>query len=638
MALLTRNAAETGAAAPTRVPRRRVWRVGLAALLIGTALLYLVNLGSSGWANQFYSAAAQAGAQSWKAFLFGSSDAANSITVDKPPMSLWPMGLSVRLFGLNPWSILVPEALFGVASVALLWDTVRRRFGEAAGLIAGLLLALTPVAVAIFRYNNPDALLVLLMIGAVWALLRGVDDGRTRWLLLCGVLVGCGYLTKQLQIALLLPALGLTYLVAGPPSLGKRLWQLAGGLGAALVAAGWWVATVQLWPARDRPWIGGSQHNSIMESTLRYNGVGRLTGDEPGSIGRFGPNGNLGLAGGGTRTWGAPGLNRLFQPLQAGQIAWLLGAALIFFVVLLVWQRRAPRCDPARASVLVWGLWLLVTGLVFSLMHGIFHPYYTVALAPPIAALTAIGAVVAWRWRARLGAQAAMAAAAAATLATTFLVLRHTPHYQLGLRWVVVAAVVVVFGWLLCLGAAWAEGRVIAIVAVAAAAVLALTGPVAYALTTVRQGNVGALPIAGPWPFIDHAGNTAGRLPGCNLTDAGKPEPGIVNRLRDGAGSYTWVAAAVGSSCASGYQLAAGHPVMSIGGFNGSDPSPPLPAFERMVVAGKIHYFIVIGTNDFLSTGDPSVHLNNSGMIQQWVERNFTPIHIGAETIYDLTR
>jgi 4-amino-4-deoxy-L-arabinose transferase-like glycosyltransferase len=156
----------------------RPWvpRAALAALVLGTAVLYLWNLSSSGWANGFYSAAAQAGSQSWKAFLFGSSDAANSITVDKPPMSLWPMALSVRLFGLNPWSILVPQALLGVASVALMWDTVRRRFGEYAGLIAGLLLALTPVAVAIFRYNNPHATLMLLLVGAVWALLRAVDD------------------------------------------------------------------------------------------------------------------------------------------------------------------------------------------------------------------------------------------------------------------------------------------------------------------------------------------------------------------------------------------------------------------------------------------------------------------------------
>ncbi|HZA10552.1 glycosyltransferase family 39 protein, partial [Mycobacterium sp.] len=491
----TQPAAEAAAASPQ--PTRWVARAALAALLIGTAVLYLWNLSVSGWANAYYSAAAQAGSQSWKAFLFGSSDAANSITVDKPPMSLWPMALSVRLFGLSSWSVLVPQALIGVASVALLWDAVRRRFGEAAGLIAGLLLALTPVAVAIFRYNMPDALLVLLMIGAVWAVLRAVDDGQTRWLLLCGALVGLGYLTKQLQIALVTPALAVTYLVEGPPALGKRLWQLAAGLGAAVLAAGWWVATVELWPVGDRPWIGGSQHNSILELTLGYNGLGRLTGDEPGSVGVGGlvPGGRIREI---TPVWGVPGANRLFQAAQVGQIAWLLGAAVLFFVVLLVWKGRAPRRDAQRASVLVWGLWLLVTGVVFSFMHGIFHPYYTVALAPPIAALTAIGSVVAWQHRAQVWAQAVMAAASAATVATTFLVLRHTPHYYPWLRWVVIAAVALIVVWLLGLGSAWADGRAMRVAAVVAAAGLALTGPVVYALTTVHHGNSGALPSAGP--------------------------------------------------------------------------------------------------------------------------------------------
>ena len=648
-----------GSAAPAREPRRWVPRLALAALLAGTAVLYLWNLAASGWANAFYSAAVQAGSQSWKAFLFGSSDSVNSITVDKPPMSLWPMELSVRLFGLNPWSILVPEALMGVASVALLWDCVRRRFGEAAGLIAGLVLGLTPVAVAIFRYNNPDALLVLLMIGAAWALLRAVDDGRTRWLVLCGALVGLGYLTKQLQVALVMPALAVTYLVAGPPKLANRLCQLAAALAAAVVAAGWWVVTVQLWPAADRPWIGGSQHNSILELTFAYNGVGRLSGDEPGSVASFG---QLTREGGGTqggtlsRPWGQPGLGRLFQPLQVGQVSWLLGAALIFFVALLLWRWRAPRTDRERASVLLWGLWLISTAAVFSFMAGIFHPYYTVALAPAIAAFVGIGAVVMWRFRDRLWAQATLAAAAAVTVATTFFVLRYTPHYYPWLRWVGVAGVAVILGWLLGIGADWAERRAVKIAVVVAAVALGLSGPFAYALTTIHRGNSGALPSGGPpATFVGHgppfgrgigrADPAAGPAPwqaggqnrGCNLTDAGKPEQSVVDRLKNGAGSYTWVAATIGSVCASGYQLASGHPVLPVGGFNGSDPWPPLAGFERLAVSGKIHYFIVDPGNDTKSVG-ASVQLNNSGRIQAWVKRNFAPIPSGGVTLYDLTR
>ena len=198
----------------------------------------------NGWANAFYAAAVQAGTRSWKAALFGSSDAANSITVDKPPASLWPMELSARLFGVNSWSVLVPQVLLGVATVALLYVTAKRAFGSAAGLVAGGLLALTPVATLMFRYNNPDALLVFLMVVAGWAVLRAVDDGRTRWLVLCGGGLGLGFLTKQLQVLLIAPALVGTYLVCGPPRLAVRVRQLGAAAAALVVAAGWWVLLV----------------------------------------------------------------------------------------------------------------------------------------------------------------------------------------------------------------------------------------------------------------------------------------------------------------------------------------------------------------------------------------------------------
>src|SRR3954469_16559710 len=213
-------------------------RPGLIGLLLATAVLYLWGLGASGWANAFYSAAVQAGSASWKAFFFGASDAAASITVDKPPASLWVMALSVRAFGLSSWSILVPQALMGVATVGILWATVRRRFGPGAALLAGAPLALTPVAALMFRFNNPDALLVLLLTAAAWAVLRGVEDGRTRWMMLAGALVGLGFLTKQLQAFLVLPAFGAAWLLAAPVGVGRRLRDGLLAVGAMVAAAG----------------------------------------------------------------------------------------------------------------------------------------------------------------------------------------------------------------------------------------------------------------------------------------------------------------------------------------------------------------------------------------------------------------
>src|SRR3989440_2810310 len=312
-------------AAPAARPRRRV-RPGLPLLLLGTAVLYVWGLGASGWANGFYSAAAQAGSANWKALFFGSLDAGNSITVDKTPAAVWLMALSVRLFGLSSWSILVPEALAGVASVGLLSAAVTRRLGAGAGLLAGAVLATTPVAVLMFRFNNPDALLMLLLVAGAYAVSRALEHASTKWVVLAGALVGFGFLTKMLQAFLVLPAFGLVYLVAAPTSLRRRLGQLGLATLAMVAAAGWWVAIVALWPAASRPYIGGSQHNSILELTLGYNGFGRLTGDETGSVG--GMNG-----------WGATGITRLFGAEIGGQGARAPAAA-------PGWPRAGPSLNP----------------------------------------------------------------------------------------------------------------------------------------------------------------------------------------------------------------------------------------------------------------------------------------------------
>ena len=270
---------------PERPADPRWARPALIVLLAATAVLYLWGLGASGWANSFYSAAVQAGSQSWKALFFGSFDAANLITVDKPPASLWVMGLSARLFGVSSWSILVPQALMGVATVGVLYAAVRRWFGAAAGLIAGAVLALTPVAALMFRFNNPDAMLVLLHDR------RGVRDGprgrRRRPPGGCSSrppLIGLAFLTKMLQAYLVLPGFVLMYLVAAPTSLRRRFGQLLAALGVLVVSSGWWVAVVELWPASSRPFVGGSQNNSVLDLLFGYNGFGRLTGNETGSV------------------------------------------------------------------------------------------------------------------------------------------------------------------------------------------------------------------------------------------------------------------------------------------------------------------------------------------------------------------
>ncbi|MEV7094070.1 glycosyltransferase family 39 protein [Amycolatopsis sp. NPDC051045] len=605
-------------------PARFSWhRPALAVLLLGTAVLYLWGLGASGWANAFYSAAAQAGSQSWKALFFGSSDAANAITVDKTPAALWVMGLSARLFGVNAWSILVPQALMGVGSVWLLYATVRRSSGPAAGLVSGLVLALTPAAALMFRFDNPDALLVLLLVAGAYCVVRACEKAGPRWLALAGVAVGFGFLAKMLQAFLVLPAFAVAYLVAAPVPLGKRLLHLLGALGATVVSAGWYLVVVALWPAADRPYIGGSQTNSLWELVFGYNGFGRITGDEVGSVG-----------GGAGRGWGSTGLTRLFGSEMAGGIAWLLPAALPALGAGLWFTRRAPRTDASRAALLLWGGWLLVTALVFSYMGGIIHPYYTVALAPAVGALVGTAAVQLWRLRANPTASGLLSGGVALTALTAYLLL--------GSSWQPWLAPTVLVGGLLAAVALffaaqltrWAASTVAAF-----ALVVLLSGTGAYTLATAATPHSGAIPSAGPSAGFGGRGpggfggpgGGRGGGPGALLSTTA-PGASLTALLQQEASKYTWTAATVLSNAAAGYQLASGAPVMAVGGFNGTDPYPTLEQFQQYVANGRIHYFLGEGMTMQGGSGSDAAQ-----QIAEWVASRYSASTVDGVTVYDLT-
>ncbi|MEU6354968.1 glycosyltransferase family 39 protein [Streptomyces sp. NPDC047072] len=456
------------------------------ALLAATAALYFYNLSASGYANSFYSAAVQAGTKSWKAMFFGSLDAGNAITVDKPSAFLWPMEIAARIFGLNSWTILGPEVLMGVGTVAVVYASVRRRFSPAAGLIAGAVLALTPVAALMFRFNNPDAMLALLLSLACYFVVRAVEDGRTKWLVWAGVAIGFAFLAKTLQAFLILPSLAIVYAVVAPVSLRKRFGQLAAAAGAMIVAGGWWVAIVELWPASSRPYIGGSQNNSFLELTFGYNGLGRINGEETGSVG----------PGGGTASaWGETGWNRMFNSEIGAQISWLLPAALILLVAGLVATRKLKRTSVTRGSFLVWGGSLLITLVVFSYMAGIFHQYYTIALAPYIAAVVGMGAGILWEKRSEMWASLTLAASLVAAAGWGYVLLNRTPDYLPWLKWLVLVG-----GLVAALGLIFVAklGRQLALGAAAVGIVAALAGPTAYTLSTVDSAHTGSIPTAGP--------------------------------------------------------------------------------------------------------------------------------------------
>jgi 4-amino-4-deoxy-L-arabinose transferase-like glycosyltransferase len=643
----------------------------LFGLLAATALLYLWDLSRNGYANDFYAAAVQAGTKSWKAFFFGSFDSASFITVDKTPASLWVDEISGRIFGFGTWSLLAPQAVEGVLSVLLLFAAVRRWFGPAAGLISGAVLALTPAAALIFRFNNPDALLVLLMTAAGYCVQRALERDRTRWIVLAGLLLGFAFLTKMMQAFLVLPGFGLAYLWAGPTRIWRRLWQLLAGLGGVLAGAGWWVLIAELTPAADRPYFGGSTNNNILQLALGYNGLGRLDGTETGSIGGGGGGG------GGTAFGGATGIFRLFGSEFGGQVAWLIPAALLSLAALLWVSRRAARTSRVRAFALLWGGWLVVTGLVFSFMQGIIHPYYMVALAPAIGALVGVGAISLWQSGLGLAGRLCAAIGVLGSGIWAYELLDRTADWLPWLRWTVLLAGLL--GAISVLAVPMLrERQALACLPLGFALIAGLGGPLAYSLDTVNTTHTGSIPSAGPTVAGSFGGPGGGGFGGDGF--GGRPGGGtgtgtgtgtgmgtgtgtgtggmrggfggpggtggggmgglsgsttvssaLIRLLEQDASKYKWIAATEGTQSGAPIELATGgDAVMAIGGFNGTDPAPALAEFEAMVAKHEIHYYVGESGNSFGGGA-------GSSSIASWVAAHFKAETVGGVTVYDLT-
>lgn len=554
--------------------------LALAALMATSCFVFLWNLSASGYANEFYSAAAQAGSQNWEAFLWGSLDAGNAITVDKPPASIWLMALSVRLLGLSSFAILLPQALMGICCTYLSYTITRRYWGNWAGIAAGLAFTFTPVAALMFRFNNPDALLVTLMLGASGCVLRGLELGceriecrkRTAWFATAGALIGFGFLTKQLQAMLVLPGFALAMFAFSQAPLRRRFLDAALALGAMVVAAGWWVLLGVVVPSGQRPYFGGSQTDSFLELTFSYNGLGRLTGNETGSVV---PGGSGGTAQGGM--WGETGLFRLFSSGFNDQITWLalfaFAGIIVGIIAALALKRNAicggsaqrnayssqtpcqrhefplpgntaNKAESAEAalarmrlaSIAVFGAWLVATWLVFSFMAGIFHQYYTVALAPAVAIMAAICLQGLWELRHRTAAKATAALLTALSSAWAFALIQQS-GWQTWLAYVVVVAgtgaaaaglICALFGHGESPSAKLARtSRKGMRLAVAVALVTLMCGPIAWTGCTIAQGHHGSIVTAGP--------SSAGGMGGAPGDDGASGNKGSQDDMGEGA-------------------------------------------------------------------------------------------------------
>lgn len=592
-----------------------------------TSLLYLWGLDHNGWANSYYSAAAMAGSQDWTAFFFASSDPENAISVDKPPLSLWVMSASVRAFGLSPWSILVPQALMGVASVYLLYRMVRTYVNAASALLAAAFFASTPVATVMFRYNNPDALLTLLMIGVAYTALESIRRSSPRWLIFAGALTGAALLTKQLQVALVLPAVAVAYLMFATAPLLRRILHLCGALLAAAVAGGWWFVLVQLTPASSRPFVGGSRLNSAVELTLGYNGLDRLTGEDASRT--MSPSAAAHLA-----EKLDPGFQRFLQPQFSGQFGWFLPLAIAGLCIAIWHVRRGSGSTNYRAFLVLCGVWFLCSTTVLALMSGIVHPYYALTAIPPLCGLAAIALMHMCRLRSRRNTRIALAATLLGTMILGFLsASRSTADFPGGPE-----VVLVLWSITIALQLLPPPTSTLRTISAGLLAVTLMAGPVLWSINTVLSPHAGAGVVSGPSILGIRTDHPDRQQIGSDVPASfvavmfgDLPEAGVVSRLHAAPTSTAWAAAMVGSETAANHQLESKRSVLPIGGFDGTDPFPTLEQFQTMVDGGHVGALVIQELPPLTLEGR-----GESARIVEWVSARYPAEQIGAAQYFNL--
>jgi 4-amino-4-deoxy-L-arabinose transferase-like glycosyltransferase len=665
-------------------------RPALLAILALAAALYLWNLTGNGYANEFYAAAVQSGTKSWSSAFFGSLDTGNFITVDKPPFALWVMEISTRIFGFSSFAMLAPIALCGVAAVGVLYSAVRRSFGHAAGAVAALVAALTPITVAINRDDNPDPVLVLLMTLGAWFTLEAMRTKRLRHLLWAAVMIGCAFNTKMLQGYIVLPALVLVYLFAAEGGFWRRIRHLSLFTLVLAVASSWWMLIVDAIPASSRPYIGGSaSDNSVWSLAIGYNGLGRITGDETAA------------GGGGANFSGSSGLGRLFNDILGAQISWLLPAAAILFVAAVVLRGRAPRTDPERAALLLWGLWLAVHFVVFSYQQGTMHPYYTTTMGPAIGALVGGGGAVVWRrmhqQRAAGGRWAwlVLPVVVGVTAVWSITLLDRNAFATWLVPVIAIAAIVAVVALIAARMQPVHRARLGA-VSLAALLLGGLAGPAAFAASAANSTVNGTNPLAGPSngsmggpgggggaggfrggfgrareglgqgfpggtgtqpgqggfagapggqaggggtaPFLGGQGGPSGLADQPGAGGSGAPGGGfgprggtvssaLLSYLEKNQGSATWLVAVANSNSAASLELQSGRAVISMFGFTGSDSAMTVAKLQQLVASGQLKYVMLGGGGGPGGFGGGD---SSSSQVSTWVQQNCTAVPASA--------
>ena len=646
-----------GSAAVSRV--RAGPRLGLIGIVALAVVLRGWRLGDGGFITPYYLAGVRSMLGNWHNFLFNAFDPAGFVSLDKPPVAFWLQTVSAKLLGFSVFSAVLPQALEGIAAILVLFCLVRRRFGEAAGLLAALFLALTPISVAVDRSNNTESCLVLVLLFAAWALIRAIETGRIGLVLLSAALVGIGFNVKMLVAFGVVPVFVMVYLLSAPFGLGRRLRHL-GAAAVVLIAVSFsWTLAYELTPPDSRPFVDSTRDNSMIELVVGHNFIQRFVP----RAGRWRQTAPLGAAAATPtadqiaapvprRDFAPAGPLRLAAPRLAAQMGWFLPLVLIGGIAAWFGVRQSRPVAHGRLDLALWAGWALSYGIVFSAADGLFHAYYLVMMAPPLCALAAIGAVQLWSLYRAGGAPALLlpAALAASGLWQTYIIDEYlTGHLAIG------------HGWLepLLIGipAAATAGLVVmrrlrlrpagALYGVAGSALLAM--PAAWSVGTALVDGVAGFPAARP-PFLtDTAATQRGRF--AMIAGGLAVDPKLLAFLRDNHLREDYLLAAVNARLAAPIIIATGEPVMALGGFSGGDPILTADGFAQLVVERRVRFALI-------GDGSPGLRRvfgeGRQAPLVDWIRQNGRPVspelwrsapgdtppaaeRIGAE-LYDLRR
>lgn len=630
-------------------------------ILALTGFLSFYSIGSVGYANEYYSAAVKSMISSWHNFFYASFDPGGYVSVDKPALGLWLQAISAYVFGLHGWSLILPEALSSVISVVLVYHLVQRNYGKIAGLGAAIVMGLSPILIAVSKTNNLDSSLVMVLLFATWVLVRAAEKNSFKLLLLAMVVVGLGFNIKMLQAFMVLPALCLVYLLTAQKKAGRKILELSGAIAVLLVVSLSWALIVDLTPAKDRPYVGSSQTNSVIELVLGYNGIQRLTGREAGrnniddrqnsNDGRSmnQPQNGMGNGGpGGTGENGQKGVLRIFNQQLAGQISWLLPMALFGMLILLIGTNRREE-DKKRDNnrqLILWTAWLLPMLVYFS-VSGFFHRYYLSMMAPAIAALSGIGVVEMYRAYVKSGWKWILLPGALVTTALSQCVIlsRYTEWGKL--EFIIFSVSLISALVLIVIRILKKDSMMKTIKSVSALGFITLLiAPAIWSYTPILYGSQTKLPFAGPELKNNEAsGQSRMSIMAISPSTESELSAKLIEYLLSHKQDEKYLLAVSDANTAAPIILKTGEAVMAVGGYSGSDNIMTVERLDQMVSNGEIRYFYIGGRGGFIGQSEITNWVTEHGKVVSLDADsdkllkdagNFTGRGNGISTLYDL--